>query len=77
MVIDYKLPGADGLSLLSDLRERGVTLPAILITSHPTQSLRRRAAAATAPIVEKPLLGDVLSNAVWSILAQGRAAATT
>jgi len=77
MVIDYKLPGADGLSLLSDLRERGVTLPAILITSHPTQSLRRRAAAATAPIVEKPLLGDALSNAVWSILAEGRAAATT
>jgi FixJ family two-component response regulator len=76
LVIDYKLPGADGLSLLADLRARGITLPAILITSHPTQSLRRRAAAVAAPIVEKPLLGDALSNAVWATLAEGRGTAT-
>jgi FixJ family two-component response regulator len=77
LVIDYRLPEADGLSLLSDLRGRGVRLPAILITSHPTQSLRRRAAAAAAPIIEKPLLGDALSNAVWSSLADGRTAAAS
>jgi two-component system, LuxR family, response regulator FixJ len=74
LVIDYKLPEMDGLSLIADLRKRGFRLPAILITTNPTRSLRRRAAAVAAPIVEKPLFGDALSNAVWSILADGRAA---
>jgi len=68
LVIDYKLPEMDGLDLLAALRRRNVLLPAILITSHPTTALRRRAAAATAPIVEKPLLGDALTNAIRSIL---------
>jgi FixJ family two-component response regulator len=68
LVIDYKLPEMDGLDLLAALRRRNVLLPAILITSHPTAALRRRAAAVTAPIIEKPLLGDALTNAIRSSL---------
>jgi FixJ family two-component response regulator len=75
LVIDFKLPEMDGLDLLAALRRRNVRLPAILITSHPTAALRRRAAAETTPIVEKPLLGDALTNAIRSTLDNDSAVA--
>jgi FixJ family two-component response regulator len=64
LVVDYNLPGANGLDLLAAMRARGYTSPAILITSHPPAGVRRRAAAAGVPIVEKPLLGDALIDAI-------------
>jgi FixJ family two-component response regulator len=69
LIIDFRLPDMDGLSLLAALRRRAVTLPAILITSRPNAALRRRAAADHVSIVEKPLLGDALSNSIQSLLA--------
>ena len=65
-VLDYCLPGIDGLSLLKILRSRGVELPAVLITSAPNRQVRARAAEAGAVIIEKPLLGDALTAAVRS-----------
>jgi two-component system, LuxR family, response regulator FixJ len=64
LVLDYHLPGMDGLALLALLRARGVALPALIITSLPTRSLAARAAAAGAAIVEKPLLCDALAAAI-------------
>lgn len=69
LVIDLKLPDIDGLTLLALLRERAIRLPALLITSHPTAKLRGRAAAAGVPIVEKPLLGSALPDAIRSALS--------
>jgi len=60
LVIDYRLPDTNGIDLLQRLRARGVTAPAILITSHPSEDLRKRAAAMAIPIVEKPLLDNSL-----------------
>jgi FixJ family two-component response regulator len=64
LVIDERLPGISGLSTLAQLRRRGVDVPAILITTNPKPDLRMNAAAAGAPIVEKPLIGDALLAAV-------------
>jgi FixJ family two-component response regulator len=64
IVIDERLSGYSGLETLRRLRMRGVSAPAILITSHPSRELVRRAAAFGVPIVEKPLLGDALSKRV-------------
>jgi FixJ family two-component response regulator len=64
LILDYNLPGANGLDLLAAMRARGYTSPAILITSHPPTGVRIRAAAAGVPIVEKPLLGDALIDAI-------------
>ncbi|WP_324749421.1 response regulator [Sphingomonas sp. LY54] len=64
LVLDYHLPGMDGLALLALLRARGVALPALIITSLPTRSLAARAAAAGAAIIEKPLLCDALAAAI-------------
>ncbi len=60
LVIDYRLPDTNGIDLLRRLRAKGVTAPAILITSHPSDELRRRAAAMATPIIEKPLLDNSL-----------------
>jgi len=69
LVLDYRLPGIDGVELLESLRQRGINLPAVLITSAPSRELRRRAAEAGAVIVEKPLLCDALTAAVRTGLA--------
>src|SRR5262249_52410970 len=71
-VIDQKLPGMTGLELLAALRERHVTAPAILITSHPTIILQERAARAGVPIIEKPLLGNALFERVREVIARPR-----
>ncbi len=60
LVIDERLPGLSGLRTLSQLRQRGCGLPAVLITSHPTRQLKAAAALAHVPILEKPLLEDGL-----------------
>lgn len=69
LVLDYHLPGVDGLELLDRLRANDVRLPAVLITTNPRPHLRARAAAAGVPIIEKPLLTDALLTAVRSALA--------
>jgi two-component system, LuxR family, response regulator FixJ len=71
LVIDYRLPDMNGLNLLASLRSRLVHLPALLITSQPSAALRKRAAAAEVPIVEKPLLGNALLDAIGAAMADG------
>jgi FixJ family two-component response regulator len=70
LVVDYVLPGRNGLDLIAALRADGVGLPAILITSHPSAGVRQRAAAAGIPIVEKPLLGNALTEAIRRALGR-------
>lgn len=74
LVLDYNLPGMNGLELLGRLRRRRVSLPAILITTNPNAALRARAAAAGVPIVEKPLLTDALLDRVREAIAAGASA---
>jgi two-component system response regulator FixJ len=72
LVIDYNLPGSNGLDLIDAMRARGYRSPAILITSHPPVGVRQRAAAAGVPIVEKPLLGDALLDAIHAATGGSR-----
>jgi FixJ family two-component response regulator len=68
LVTDYNLPGMNGLDLLDLLRERDIKMPAILITTHPSAVIRRRAASAGVPLIEKPLLNDTLFQCIRSAL---------
>lgn len=70
LVVDYKLPDMDGLALVAELRRRNVSLPAILITSNPPAAVRRRAEDAGLIIVEKPLLGNALAEAIRHALSE-------
>lgn len=68
LVLDYRLGGMSGLDVLQTLRDRGVRLPAILITSNPAPAVRERASQLQAQLVEKPLLGDLLLGHIHRIL---------
>ena len=68
LVIDYQLPGMNGLDLLAELRRRQVAAPAILITTHPSAAVRERAAATGVALIEKPLLGDALFQEIHAAL---------
>lgn len=61
LVIDQRMPGLDGLEMLARLRARGVTLPAMLITT-PTAVLQKRALAANIRIVEKPMMTSLIDH---------------
>jgi len=71
-VVDQKLPGLSGLDLIAKLRDRHVDAPAILITSNPSAALCRQAEKARVPIVEKPLLGNVLLDRIRDMLDKVR-----
>jgi FixJ family two-component response regulator len=64
LVIDQNLPTLSGLDLIAALRKRQFLAPAILITSHPSDALRRQAALAGITIVEKPLLNGRLFDVI-------------
>jgi two-component system, LuxR family, response regulator FixJ len=68
IVIDQRLSGLTGIETLSYLRDIGVATPAVLITTHPSKMLRRRASDLGLDIVEKPLLGDDLSCRVAHLI---------
>jgi len=72
LIVDEKMPGMSGLDLIAQLRARRIAAPAILITSHPSLSLRQRAERADVPIVEKPLLGGELLDKIHDVVGNGR-----
>ena len=66
-VIDQRMPGMSGMEVISALRGRNVTAPAILILSQPNRVLSARAAEAHVPIIEKPLLNNALVDKIREI----------
>ena len=56
LVVDYRMPEIDGLELVERLRNRGVTLPVLLISGRVTRFLRERASGlGIRDVLEKPL----------------------
>jgi two-component system, LuxR family, response regulator FixJ len=64
LVTDYQMPDMNGLELVAQLRARQISIPAILITANPTETLHNSAAAAGISIIDKPLLGSRLLEAI-------------
>ena len=73
LVIDQEYQ-TDGLAALRTLREGGNTVPVILLATNPTRVFRARVASADAIIIEKPLLGDALSDTIFHVLQPWKAA---
>lgn len=64
LVVDFDLPDFDGLAVLDGFRRRGIDWPAILIASDPTPTILRRADAFGVTVIEKPLFGNALLDAI-------------
>ncbi len=70
LVIDYNLPGLDGLEVVASMRAEGIGMPAVLMTSHPSASVRKRAETAHVQIVEKPFIGNAVVASVRKAMAE-------
>ena len=69
LLTDLKMPGMNGLELQTTLRQKGITLPIVVLTAHGDVSTTRTALKNGAvDFLEKPvdddLLADVLMNAI-------------
>lgn len=69
LIVDQNMPGMSGLDVVAALRDRHVSVPAMLITSQPNVGVRSRAARAGISIVEKPFLGDALIESIQRAVA--------
>ena len=57
-IIDYNMPGKDGLSLAEDLRARFPDMPIALATANIQDEVIARARAANATFIAKPITED-------------------
>lgn len=72
-VIDYKMPGINGIELAGRLRRSYGDTPVILITGYPDGNIFARAAAAgVKDVVEKPLLDENLVKRIRSAIRDRR-----
>ena len=69
LVVDYRMPSMDGIELVARLRERQVTLPAILISARVNNQLHRLAErSGLAGVLEKPFSDAALVDSIRSAL---------
>jgi DNA-binding response OmpR family regulator len=59
----------DGIAFLDSLRHQGCTAPAVLLVSDINPALRNLAANAGITPIEKPLLGEELTQALRKVLS--------
>jgi two-component system, LuxR family, response regulator FixJ len=65
LIVDYQMPGLDGLDLIAELRQRGSTVPAIMITGASAPTLERRATQlGIRQVLRKPVSAQALLRAI-------------
>ena len=73
ILLDYAMPGRNGMETLGVLRDRGISLPVIMITAHGDVSLAVEALKAGATdFVEKPWDKGILLNIVDRAVGEDR-----
>lgn len=71
IVLDVRMPGTSGLTVLDTLVAQGVDQPVIMLTGHGTVELCRRAfKAGAAEFLEKPVDDQVLLDALQAAVRQ-------
>lgn len=61
-IVDYNMPGMDGLTLSSRLRERFPSLTIGLLTANVQDALRKRAEALGCLFIPKPITADKIRD---------------
>lgn len=57
-IVDYNMPGMDGIALAERLKERFAGLPIGLLTANVQDSLKRKAEAIDVRFIAKPITSD-------------------
>ena len=71
IVLDVRMPGISGLTVLEQLLAQGVDQPVILLTGHGTVEMCRRACeAGAAEVLEKPVEDEALIEALQNAVRQ-------
>ena len=71
-IIDLRMPGMDGLTLLERLRASGASYPMIVATGHGDVALAVRAMKiGAADFIEKPYSNDVMLSTIWDAIRRG------
>ncbi len=71
IVLDVRMPGISGLTVLEDLMNQGVDQPVIMLTGHGTVAMCRRAfKAGAAEFLEKPVNDEALLEALQNGVRQ-------
>lgn len=71
IVLDVRMPGISGLTVLEQLVAQGVDQPVIMLTGHGTVEMCRRAfRSGAAEFLEKPVDDDALLEALQSAVRQ-------
>ncbi len=71
IVLDVRMPGVSGLTVLQQLIEQGVDQPVIMLTGHGTVEMCRRAfKSGAAEFLEKPVNDDALLEALQNAVRQ-------
>src|SRR5262249_44007684 len=77
VILDVQMPGFGGLDAQAWLLERGINIPAIIITGRDDEEVRVRAAAlGVCAYLCKPFDVEVLLGAITEALSAGRRATT-
>lgn len=72
-IVDIRMPGMDGLALLGAMKERGIGMPAVVVTAHGDVASARAAFRGEAvDFLEKPFEEAALLAAVEACLARER-----
>ena len=76
VLLDFNMPGRDGLALAGEIRASHPTMPLAVISANMQDEIIARARAAGAAFLPKPLteqaLADFLSGAVLRLKTSGR-----
>jgi FixJ family two-component response regulator len=73
VISDIQLPGLSGIDLLAHLRNRGIEIPAILVTAHPdAPTIDRAMKVGAAMVLEKPFRANAMEHAIQTILGTVR-----
>jgi FixJ family two-component response regulator len=70
LVIDQSVGAESGLDLLERLRSRGLSGPAVILTSGSAKTVGPRARLLGAQMVEKPLIDNRLFGAIRTLLGR-------
>jgi CheY-like chemotaxis protein len=68
MVTDFAMPGMNGLALIKEVRRRGSTLPALLLTGYADASIERAVQESNTLLLRKPVRGDELIERTVALL---------